>query len=73
MYKVTYLGDVNTFIMCKNVLPAYNSAKIIKIKRVFQSYDHKCAAILFMNHHVYCPQRTTMSKSGSSADKIGSQ
>jgi len=30
--------------VCKNVLPAYSSAKITKIKRVFQSYDYKCTA-----------------------------
>jgi len=33
--------------MCKNVLPAYSSAKTIKIKQV---YDHKCTATFFMNH-----------------------
>jgi len=37
--------------MCKNVLPAYSSVKIIfKIKGdFFQSYDHKCTATFFMN------------------------
>jgi len=31
-------------VMCKNVLPAYSSAKIIfkKSNEFFQSYDHKC-------------------------------
>jgi len=29
--------------MCKTILPAYNSAKIIKKSiTIFQSYDHKC-------------------------------
>jgi len=33
---VCYLGEVNMFFsrMSKNILPAYSSAKIIKIKRV---------------------------------------
>jgi len=33
--------------MCKIILPAYNSAEIIKIVKsimIFQSYDHKCTA-----------------------------
>jgi len=39
--------------MRKNVLPAYSSAKIIKIKRVFpELYDHRCTATFFMNHSV---------------------
>jgi len=39
--------------MCKNVLQAYSSAKIIKkSNKFFQSYDHKCTATFFMNHSV---------------------
>jgi len=35
--QVHYLDDMNILFMCvcKNVLPVYSSAKIIKIKRVF--------------------------------------
>jgi len=43
--------------MCKIVLRAYNSAKIIFLKssEFFQSYDHKGTATYFMNHNVYLP------------------
>ena len=34
--QVYYLGEVDTFpCMCKTFLPAYSSAKIIKIQHVF--------------------------------------
>jgi len=31
--------------VCNKILPAYNSAKIIKLIDIFQSYDHKGTAI----------------------------
>jgi len=56
--------------MCKNVLPAYSSAKIIKIKRVFpQLCDHKCTATFFMNHSVY---KLQLSSHILSVDKLDS-
>jgi len=33
--------------VCKTFFPAYSSAKIIKIERVFQSYNVKCTATFF--------------------------
>ena len=33
--------------MCKTFLPVYSNAKIIKIERVFQSYDVKCTDTFF--------------------------
>jgi len=56
------LGSISTLFrcgrhflscMCKTFLHVYNSAKIIKIDRDFQSYDHKCTATFFMVHNVY--------------------
>jgi len=44
--QVRYLGEVDIFVMyVKTFLPAYNSAKIIKISiKIFQSYDHEYTA-----------------------------
>ena len=48
------IGEVDSFsYMSNKFLPLYNSAKIIKIDRVFQSYDHKCTATFFMVHSVH--------------------
>jgi len=50
---VRYLGEVNMFsCMCKNVLPAYSSAKITKIKRVFLELWSQMYCHVFMNHSV---------------------
>jgi len=33
-------------------IPVFRYVKIIKIIKIFQSYDHKCTATFFMNHSV---------------------
>jgi len=52
--SIRYLGEGNMlFCMCKHVLLAWSSAKIVKIKQFFfQSYDHKCTAASLLNHNV---------------------
>jgi len=50
---VHYLGEVSRFYVCKNVLPAYSSAKIINVKRVFpelwsQRYCHRATFFLWI-------------------------
>ena len=40
--------------VCKTFLPAYNSAKIIKIDRDFpELYDHKCTATFLCSQCIY--------------------
>jgi len=42
---VQYLGEVDIFhTRVKKFIPLYNSAKIVKSIKIFQSYDHKCTA-----------------------------
>ena len=42
---VQYLGEVDIFhTWVKKFIPLYNSAKIYKSIKIFQSYDHKCTA-----------------------------